>query len=90
MSSDNKYVIIIPEPQRWFLLSRVKSQFLRMLHEGVANDGLQRASHSRATFLLEERIVHLKIVIVVLRQSSSSSMTASTCKTDRSAYVLSL
>jgi hypothetical protein len=49
----------------------VTSQFLRMLHEEVINNHIQRCSHRCAIFLLESR----------QSQSSSNSMTASTCKT---------
>jgi hypothetical protein len=61
MSPDHKYVNKLPEPQRWFVLRRVKNHFLKMLHEDVAKDGRQRASHSHVIFLLEELVVHLKI-----------------------------
>jgi hypothetical protein len=42
------------------LLCRVKSKFLKMLHEDVAHNGWQGASHSHAIVLLEA-LVHLKI-----------------------------
>jgi hypothetical protein len=57
MRPDHKSVLNIPTAQQWFVWSRVKSQFLEMLHEDVANDGGERISHSHAIFLLEELVV---------------------------------
>jgi hypothetical protein len=36
---DNKHVINVREPQQWFLLRKVKSQFSKMLHLDGNNDG---------------------------------------------------
>lgn len=52
-------VICMPESQKWSVLHCVKSQFLRMFHEGVVNDW-GYASNSHAIFLLE-LIYHLKV-----------------------------
>jgi hypothetical protein len=59
-----------------------------MLHENVVIVGSQRDSHNHAIFLLEELIIHLKEC--GSETNFSSSVMASTCKTDCSASVLSL
>jgi hypothetical protein len=59
MRPDHKRVISVAEPQRWFVLCGVKSQFLKMLHENVAKMD-DRRNPIAMPFLLEE-LVHLQI-----------------------------
>lgn len=60
MKPDHKCVNNVTKPQRQFVLCRVTSQFLKILHVDTANDDWQRAPHSHAILFLKE-FIRLKI-----------------------------
>jgi hypothetical protein len=61
MRPGHKCAICILEPPRGSVLRRVKSQFLKILREGTADDKELKAFHIHGIFLLEYLAVRFKV-----------------------------